>query len=50
MKSYLEKIGLDEVFVAKRSADGGIDLIAIRKGIGEFNQVDADKYYIQAER
>lgn len=50
LKSYLEKIGLDEVYVTKRSDDGGIDLTAIRKGIGEFNQADADKYYIQAKR
>ena len=46
LKSYLEKIGLDEVYVTKRSDDGGIDLTAIRKGIGEFNQADSDKYYI----
>lgn len=26
LKSYLEKIGLDEVYVTKRSDDGGIDL------------------------
>ena len=50
LKSYLEKIGLDEVYVTKRSDDGGIDLTAIRKGIGEFNQADSDKYYIQAKR
>ena len=29
LKSYLEKIGLDEVYVTKRSDDGGIDLTAI---------------------
>lgn len=50
LKSYLEKIGLDEVFVTKRSDDGGIDLTATRKGIGEFDQSDSDKYYIQAKR
>ena len=50
LKSYLEKIGLDEVYVTNRSDDGGIDLTAIRKGIGEFNQADSDKYYIQAKR
>lgn len=50
IKSYLEKIGLDEVFVTKRSDDGGIDLIAVRRGIGEFDQSDCDKYYIQAKR
>ncbi len=50
LKLYLEKIGLDEVLVTKRSDDGGIDLTAVRKGIGEFNQADTDKYYIQAKR
>lgn len=50
LKPYLEKIGLDEVYVTKRSDDGGIDLTATRKGIGEFDQSDSDKYYIQAKR
>ena len=50
LKLYLEKIGLDEVLVTKRSDDGGIDLTAVRKGIGEFNQADTDKYYVQAKR
>lgn len=34
LKIYLEKMGLEEVYVTKRSGDGGIDLTAIRKGIG----------------
>ena len=34
LKVYLEKIGLEEVFVTKKSGDGGIDLTAVRKGIG----------------
>ena len=29
LKIYLEKIGLEEVYVTKRSGDGGIDLTAI---------------------
>lgn len=33
LKVYLEKIGLEEVFVTKKSGDGGIDLTAVRKGI-----------------
>lgn len=31
---YLEKIGLDEVVVTQRSSDGGIDLEAVRYGVG----------------
>lgn len=34
MKVYLEKIGLDEVVVTQRSSDGGIDLEAVRYGVG----------------
>lgn len=33
LKVYLEKIGLDEVIVTQRSADGGIDLKAVRYGV-----------------
>ena len=36
LKIYLEKIGLEEVYVTKRSGDGGIDLTAIRKGIVDY--------------
>ena len=36
LKEYLLKIGLDEVEITQRSRDGGIDLKAIRKGIGDF--------------
>ena len=50
LKIYLEKIGLEEVFVTKKSGDGGIDLTAIRKGIGGLvNSVD-EPVYIQAKR
>lgn len=49
LKIYLERIGLDEVFVTQRSRDGGIDLTAIRKGLGEFTQAVDDNYYIQAK-
>ena len=34
LKVYLEKIGLDEVVVTQRSSDGGIDLEAVRYGVG----------------
>ena len=50
LKLYLEKIGLDEVSVTKRSKDGGIDLKAIRPGIGNFSTEDIVEYYIQAKR
>lgn len=37
LKVYLEKIGLDEVIVTQRSSDGGIDLEAVRYGVGGFD-------------
>ena len=40
-------LGLDEVEVTKRSRDGGIDLTAIRKGVGDFSNIDITHYYIQ---
>lgn len=50
LKIYLEKIGLDEVSVTQRSRDGGIDLKAIRKGVGDFSDADSVEYYVQAKR
>lgn len=50
LKTYLEKIGLDEVVVTQRSRDGGIDLIAVRNGIGDLNGQDYIKYCVQAKR
>ena len=47
---FLENLDLDEIEVTKKSKDGGIDLIALRNGIGEFSNADAVKYYIQAKR
>lgn len=38
---YFEKIGLDEVIVTQRSSDGGIDLEAVRYGVGGFDGADA---------
>lgn len=50
LKVFLEKIGLEEVFVTKKSGDAGIDLTAVRKGIGGLaNSVD-EPFYIQAKR
>lgn len=43
-------MGLDEVEVTQRSRDGGIDLTAIRKGVGDFSEIDITHYYIQAKR
>ena len=50
LKEYLIKMGLDEVEVTQSSRDGGIDLIAIRKGVGDFSEIDTTKYHIQAKR
>lgn len=50
LKEYLLKMGLDEVQVTKKSRDGGIDLTAIRKGVGDFSDADITKYHIQAKR
>lgn len=43
-------MGLDEVQITQRSRDGGIDLTAIRKGVGDFSEIDITRYYIQAKR
>lgn len=50
LKIYLEKMGLEEIFVTKRSGDGGIDLTAIRKGIGSLSNAVDEVFYIQAKR
>lgn len=50
LKVYLEKIGLDEVRVTQRSSDGGIDLEALRYGIGGLDGDDSVEYFVQAKR
>ena len=50
LKEYLLKMGLDEVMITQRSRDGGYDLTAIRKGVGDFSDKDLTNYYIQAKR
>lgn len=50
LKEYLLKMGLDEVEITQRSRDGGVDLTAIRKGVGDFSNIDITHYYIQAKR
>ena len=50
LKIYLEKIGLEEVFVTRKSGDGGIDLTAIRKGIGGLSHAVDETFYVQAKR
>lgn len=50
LKYYLEKLGLDEVSITQRTRDSGIDLKAVRPGVGSFNQNDAVNYYVQAKR
>ena len=50
LKNYLEAIGLEEIVVTKRSGDGGIDLTAVRRGIGGLSNSVDQPYYIQAKR
>ena len=50
LKPFLESIGLSEVFVTKKTGDGGVDLIAVKEGLAEINNVDSVKYRIQAKR
>lgn len=50
LKVYLEKIGLDEVVITQRSSDGGIDLEAVRYGVGGLAGADSVDYYVQAKR
>lgn len=50
LKEYLLKMGLDEVEITQRSRDGGIDLKAVRKGVGDFSDIDITNYFIQAKR
>lgn len=49
LKPFLEKLGLDEVKVTKRSNDGGIDLDGVRYGVIDTNG-DSVKYKVQAKR
>ena len=49
LKPFLEKLGLDEVKVTKRTNDGGIDLECVRYGIIDTNG-DSVKYKVQAKR
>lgn len=50
LKVFLERLGLDEVSVTQKSHDGGIDLKAVRPGIGDFSDSDSTNYFIQAKR
>ena len=50
LKPFLEAIGLSEVFVTKKTGDGGVDLTAVKEGLAEINNVDSVKYRIQAKR
>ncbi len=50
LKVYLEKIGLDEVVVTQRSSDGGIDLEAVRYGVGGFAGADAVDYFLDSRK
>jgi len=49
LKTYLQSMGLDEVAITQKTRDGGYDLTAIRKGIGEFSESDLTYYFIQAK-
>ena len=50
LKLYLEKIGLDEVYITQKSRDGGYDLTAKRYGVEDFDDADEIDYRIQAKR
>ena len=50
LKIYLEKMGLEEVFVTRKSGDGGIDLTAVRKGVGGLSNAVDDHFFFQAIR
>lgn len=50
LKLFLENLDLDEIEVTQRSRDGGIDLIALRNGVGDYSNADAINYYIQAKK
>lgn len=50
LKKYLLKLGLDEVEVTQATRDNGVDLIAVRKGIGNLYDLDSMEYLIQAKR
>lgn len=50
LKPFLEELGLTEVFVTKKSGDGGIDLTAIKPGLVELDGNDVVNYKIQAKR
>ena len=50
LKPFLESIGLVEVFVTKKTGDGGIDLIAVKNGLSEIDNADSVKYRVQAKR
>ena len=50
LKPFLESIGLVEVFVTKKTGDGGIDLIAVKNGLAEIDNADSVKYRVQAKR
>lgn len=49
LKYFLERLGLEEVFVTKRSRDGGIDLTCTKAGINGLTDLDEIKYYVQAK-
>ena len=49
LKLFLEKIGLEEVFVTQKSRDGGIDLTCSKNGIDGLSNLDEIKYYVQAK-
>lgn len=48
LKPFLESLGLSEVSVTKKTGDGGIDLLAIRRGV--IDGEDDIQYVVQAKR
>lgn len=50
VKILLIKMGLEDVTVTSKTADGGIDVIAVRRGVDGLSNVDEIKYVVQAKR
>ncbi len=50
LKPFLEKLGLKEVTITKKTGDGGIDLLGVMPGLAELNGADEVQYKIQAKR
>ena len=50
VKLLLVKMGLEDVTVTARSGDGGLDVLATRRGVEGLSAVDELRYVVQAKR